>query len=467
MRKPYSKYKPSGIVWIGDIPDHWNEKRFGYLFSFGKGLNITKEDLLDEGVPCISYGEIHSKYGFEVNPQEHLLRCVSESYLKDFQKCLLEHGDFIFADTSEDLEGAGNFAYYNSNAIAFAGYHTILNKPKKCEHDPRYLAYLFESKPFRAQIQKEVSGTKVFSITKAILKDTVVLLPIKEEQQKIVAYLDEKISKLDTLIAKKTEFIERLKEKRTALISQVVTKGLPPEEAKMHGLPVNPKMKPSGVEWLGEIPEHWNEKRFGYLFSFGKGLNITKEDLLDEGVPCISYGEIHSKYGFEVNPQRHQLKCVSESYLKGSQKSLLVHGDFIFADTSEDLEGAGNFTYYNSNAIAFAGYHTILNKPKNRENDSRYLAYLFDSKPFRAQIQKEVSGTKVFSITKGILKDVVVLLPKNDEQTKIAEFLDKETIKIDSLVHLAESAIQNLLEYRSALITAAVTGKIDVREMSV
>lgn len=103
--------------------------------------------------------------------------------------------------------------------------------------------------------------------------------------------------------------------------------------------------KSSGVEWIGEIPEGWTEKRFCFLFSFKKGLSITKENLQDEGVPCVNYGEIHSKYGFEVDPKRHELKCVSADYLKNGQNSLLNYGDFVFADTSEDIEGSGNFTY--------------------------------------------------------------------------------------------------------------------------
>ena len=126
-----------------------------------------------------------------------------------------------------------------------------------------------------------------------------------------------------------------------------------------------PAYKDSGVEWLGEIPEHWETSRLRNVFSFSKGLTITKENLQEKGIYCVNYGEIHSKFGFEVNPEIHELKCVSEEYLLSDSSSLLKKGDFVFADTSEDIEGSGNFTYLNSDLSTFAGYHTIIGVTHN------------------------------------------------------------------------------------------------------
>src|SRR5690554_431126 len=137
MRK-YDSYKDSGIEWLEALPNHWELKRLKNIFSFGTGLSITKKNLLDAGVPCVNYGEIHSKYGFEVNPQVHILKCVEEEYLNTSKRSLLKKGDFIFADTSEDIEGSGNFTYLNSDIKVFAGYHTIAAKPK-CKINPRFI----------------------------------------------------------------------------------------------------------------------------------------------------------------------------------------------------------------------------------------------------------------------------------------------------------------------------------------
>lgn len=132
-----------------------------------------------------------------------------------------------------------------------------------------------------------------------------------------------------------------------------------------------PEYKDSGIDWLETIPAHWSTSKLRYTFSFGKGLTITKENLRDTGTPCVSYGEVHSKYGFEIDPARHPLKCVGDEYLKTSSYALLKKGDIVFADTSEDIDGSGNFTQLVSNEQVFAGYHTIIARPYNRES-SKY-----------------------------------------------------------------------------------------------
>ena len=253
--KPYDTYKDSGIGWIGKIPSHWEVKKFNYLFNFSRGLSITKQDLKDEGIPCVNYGEIHSKFGFKINPEEHFLKSVESDYMKSSSKSLLRRGNFVFADTSEDIEGSGNFTCLDSDTPTFAGYHTIIAIQRE-NNNYIYLAYFFDSLEFRNQIRSEVSGIKVFSITQSILKTTNVLLPPKSEQIAIALFLDHKTTEIDQLIADKKRLIEFYEEEKTAVINQAVTKGIDS----------NVKLKDSGIEWLGEIPEHWEVKRFRYFF---------------------------------------------------------------------------------------------------------------------------------------------------------------------------------------------------------
>ena len=144
--------------------------------------------------------------------------------------------------------------------------------------------------------------------------------------------------------------------------------------------------KDSGVEWLEKIPSHWELSKLRYMFSFGRGLTITKANLIDTGVPCVSYGEVHSKYGFEVDPKKHYLKCVDEEYLQSSSYALLTKGDLVFADTSEDIEGSGNFTQLVSDDLVFAGYHTVIARPFDRQC-SRFYAYLMVRDSLRAKIR--------------------------------------------------------------------------------
>jgi type I restriction enzyme S subunit len=242
----YAEYKDFGVMWVDQIPGHWETSKLRYLFSFGKGLTITKENLTDEGVPCVNYGEVHSKFGFEVSPEKHTLKCVDYGYLKSSSNALLKNGDFVFADTSEDIDGSGNFTQLTSDSDAFAGYHTIIARPedRKCT---RFLAYVFDSVEFRTQIRTAVKGVKVFSITQAILRNADIWLPTYKERDQIANFLDHETAKIDLLIEKQQGLIALLKEKRQAVIRHAVTKGLNP----------NAPMKDSGVEWLGEVPEHW------------------------------------------------------------------------------------------------------------------------------------------------------------------------------------------------------------------
>jgi len=452
MMKAYPEYTDSLIEGIDKIPSNWNVMRFRHLFSIGRGLGITKENLQDDGIPCVNYGEIHSKYGFELDLEKHPLKCVHEGYLESSPSSLLNKGDLVYADTSEDLEGSGNFTQLVSDEKTFAGYHTVIARQTR-NHDDRFLAYALDSDYCRNQIRRMVKGVKVFSITQTILKDTSILLPSYDEQRSISSFLDVNTSRIDNLIAEKETFIKLLSEKRQALIIHVVTKGLNP----------NVPMKDSGVEWIGEIPESWDVKRFRHLFSLGKGLTITKEHLRDRGIPCVNYGEIHSKYNFELDIERHPLKYVDEAYLDTDPSSLISAGDFVFADTSEDFDGCGNFTHLLNDAQVFAGYHTIIGRLE-RNHNSRYISYFLDSNEWRNQIRKMVKGVKVFSISQKILKDTVLFLPCEDEQNRAVEYLDRKIRLMKELEQETTDSIKLLQEHRVALISAAVTGKIDVRE---
>ncbi|MCL2364787.1 MAG: restriction endonuclease subunit S [Defluviitaleaceae bacterium] len=261
-------------------------------------------------------------------------------------------------------------------------------------------------------------------------------LPPRDEQDQIVRYLDWKVSQINKLINVKKRQIVILKEKRRNLIDSVIGNN----EGKKH--------------------------RFKNIFLLYKGLGITKADLRDEGIPCVNYGDIHSRYGFEVNPRCHALKNVDEFYLEQSPKSLLQNGDFIFADTSEDLVGSGNFTYLNSDVKTFAGYHTIIARA-SLQLKHRYVAYYFDSYKFRTQIRQRVNGVKVYSITRSILNSTFVELPNEAMQDRIVAMLDRACHAIDRSLELLNKELLLFAEYRIRLISDVVTGKKDVGDITI
>lgn len=439
----YSDYKDSGVPWLGEIPSHWEAKAIKRISRIHRGA--SPRPIAD------------SKY-FDDEGEYAWVRIAdvtaSDDYLLETTQRLSELG----ASLSVKMQPDQIFL-----SIAGSVGKPIITKIKACIHDgfvyfpdwdqsTRFLYYIFASgKPYlglgKLGTQLNLNTETVGSIKIGI--------PNLEEQQAIVNFLDTELEHIDTLIYRQQQLIEKLAEQRSAVITHAVTKGLDPDVP----------MKDSGVESIGDIPDHWHLTYNKYLFNFSRGLTITKADLIDEGIPCVSYGEVHSKYGFEVDPNIHPLKCVPESYAENFKYAVLKEGDFVFADTSEDYKGSGNFTHLNSKTLTMAGYHTVVMKQKHDHNH-RYLAYMFDSQAFRIQVINRVSGVKVFSVTQGILKRTPAWLPPRTEQNKIVIYLDKETQKIDQMSEATKGIIAKLQEYRSALITQAVTGKIDVRHIN-
>ncbi|EIC5480183.1 restriction endonuclease subunit S, partial [Campylobacter upsaliensis] len=316
-----------------------------------------------------------------------------------------------------------------------------------------YFKFLFKSSFFISTLNIHKIGIREGqNISYASLQYTPIPLPPLQKQKEIAEFLDSKCEKIQNYIDKKQKLITLLQEKKQALINEAVTKGLNP----------NIESKNSGIEYLGLIPHHWEVKKLKILFSLGNGLNITKQDFVSYGIPCVSYGEIHSKYPCRLDTSIHKLPYVSETYLADKPQSLLTKGDFVFADTSEDIEGSGNFTSIQSYVPVFAGYHTIILKPKTSEINDLYFSFLFDSFGIRSQIRKEVCGVKVFSITKSILKEIQCLLPPLQEQKEIAEFLDKKCEKINSVIEKTKKQIELIKEYKNTLINEAVCGRINL-----
>jgi len=417
--KKYDSYKNSGVEWIGEIPEHWESIKLKYVLSIQSGKGITNEQFVENGE-------------FEIYGGNGILG-KTDSYTNDGLDIIIGRvgalcGNVRLVDGKKWISDNALLAKTTQN-------HYFI---EKC------LKVLDLNRLANKNAQPLITGTMV--------KDQYIGLPSIEEQTQIAIYLDHKTKQIDTLISKKQQFITLLQEERIAVINQAVTKGLDPKV----------KMKESGIDWLGEIPEHWEVKKLKLIFNSSKGLTITKENLESEGIPCVNYGEIHSKFGFELDIDKHQLKYVNPTYLESDYKSLIQNGDFVFADTSEDISGAGNFTYLKSNHEIFAGYHTIILRALVNI-ESRYFAYQYDSIPYRTQIRQSVKGIKVFSITQGILKNTSLWIPPLDEQKQIIQFLDIETDRILRLINSAKKEIELLKEYKTALISEVVTGKIDVR----
>mgnify|MGYP006081532571 CR=1 FL=1 len=441
--KPYPEYKDSVADWVEAIPTHWEISKLRYMFTFSKGLTITKENLADEGVPCVNYGEVHSKYGFEVDPTIHPLKCVSEDYLKSSPNALLSQGDLVFADTSEDIEGSGNFTQLASKRPVFAGYHTIIARPndKQCS---RFYAYVLDSQELRTQIRHAVKGVKVFSITQAILRGVDIWLPTLEERKKIASFLDHETAKIDTLIDKQQQLITLLKEKRQAVISHAVTKGLNPKAP----------MRDSGVEWLGEVPAHWEVLCLSRVGKVGQGCSFS-----------------HSIQGQEAG-ELPWFKCMDMNSA-GNEEIMNLAANYVDYDLAENIGApifpAGTVVFPRVGAALLTNKRRILSRSSVVDDNiytfspskihSRF-AYMFLQLIDMASL---CSPGLVPTITFGAINNIRLTMPSLSEQQKIVDYVDSQTIKMEALVQKAEFAISLMRERRTALISAAVTGKVDVR----
>lgn len=448
-----AKMKDSGVEWIGEIPEGWEVRPLKSIFSFGKGLPITKENLTEKGISVISYGQIHSKNNSGTKLQSDLFRYVDSSYLESGSNSLVHKGDFIFADTSEDLEGCGNCVYVDDETELFAGYHTVVLQTKE-SNENKYLAYLFKTDEWRKQIREKLVEVKLYSITRKVLKTTTVLLPPKETQQKIATYLDGKCSQIEQTIQNQQQVIEKLKAYKQSLITEAVTGKVKIQNGKVAGK--YELYKDSGVEWIGEIPSGWEVKKLKYIAdSFSKGSGITKDEIVINGdTPCVRYGELYTKYDY------HFSKCETRTNLEIIETpKYFSHGDVLFTCTGELVEEIGKSIAYLGNEKCLAGGDIIVLK---HSQDPMFMGYALDSKYVQGQKSFGKTKLKVVHISSGEIAGLLIALPPKEEQKSIAEYLDKTCATIDSAIEQKQKLIEKLTEYKKSLIYECVTGKREV-----
>lgn len=432
------KMKDSGVEWIGDIPEEWEVvpnkrimkkvKNICEIYKDEKVLSLTMNGVIVRDLENPS-GKMPLTFdGYQYVEKNNLLMCLFDIDVTPRCIGIIENNGITSPAYSQfELTNDADIKYYYY-------YYLNLDYTKELLHLAKNLRH---------------------SLTEGQLGEVYVPMPSKEEQTQIASYLDKKCNKIDQTIEKEKQVIEKLKEYKQSVITEAVTKGLNPDV----------KMKDSGVEWIGEIPEHWQVVKLKQVFSFRKGLSITKDNLVEKGVKVISYGQIHSKNNNGVSIDDSLIRYVGNEYLEMGKQSLVLKNDFIFADTSEDLEGAGNCVFVDSDEEIFAGYHTIILAPIKRESipNWRYFAYLYKTDCWRSQIRSRVSGIKLFSITQKILKQAEVIMPDINEQQKIIDYLDNKCSSIDKLISNKEKVIDKLTEYKKSLIYECVTGKREVQ----
>lgn len=286
--------------------------------------------------------------------------------------------------------------------------------------------------------------------------------PPVAEQKQIAAFLDWKTGQIDALITKKKELLEKLKEKRLAVITQAVTKGLPSTGS---GQASAATMKDSGIPWLGQVPEHWEVKRLRFLLCerFANGL-FKKAEFWGDGTRIVNVTDLYIHNDLVDEARLGRLECNADEL----QAYAANHGDFFVVRSSLKLEGIGkSAALLNPTEPTVFECHIVRGRPNLDEVHPRFLNLFMNSTYARQYFMTRSNVVTMATIDQERIKNLVVALPGYDEQQRISEYLDKKTARIDSMATAVESAIARLTEYRIALITAATTGKIDVRQVAV
>lgn len=432
MAKTYDIYKDSSVAWIEEIPSRWKVGLVGRYFDEIKNPNTNQEEtntLQFKMGNIISKKDGDSKY----NPE------TIEAYN------IVEPGTIMIngLNLSFDLISQ-RVAQVHEKGVITSTYLAL--KPKEGMKSD-YAKYLLKAYDNNKALHAMGRGLRA-TLSYGTFRSEPVLVPSDNEQQSIAIFLDQKCNEIDSLISLQEEIISELQAYKQAVITEAVTKGLDP----------NAKMKDSGVEWIGEIPEGWDVKPFKYIFKTGKGLSFTKADLVNEGVPVISYGQVHSKQNKGTQIVDSLIRFVPVEMTLNSPLAKVHIGDFIFADTSEDLEGCGNCVYIDKEIGLYAGYHSVIAHAQSKSSNL-YLAYLFLTNCWRSQIRSCVSGIKVLSISQSIINQTTVILPHLSEQRAITSYLDEKTAQIDSLISLKQKKIAELKDYKKSIIYEYVTGK--------
>lgn len=425
--KSYPEYKTSGIEWLGELPKSWKVKRLKYVFK-----NLDSKRIPLSGEERSVMAKTYPYYG-----ASGIIDAVE---------------DYIF---SEDLllvaeDGANLLSRSTPLAFIAKGKYWVNNHAHILKPFCGSLIF-WEGVLTTYDYTPLISGAAQPKLTAEALANIDLPTPPLAEQQAIASFLDRETSRIDGLLEKKGRQIELLREKRAAMISHAVTRGLDP----------NVKLKPSNIPWLGDIPKHWEMTPLRYLGRCQNGINIGAQ-FFGTGFPFVSYGDVFNNIELPCNV----IGLVQSSKNDRIQYSVIT-GDVFFTRTSETVEDIASacVCFQTISDAAFAGF-LIRFRPHSLRLNICFSKYLFQNVSLRAFFVKEMNLVTRASLSQDLLKRLPVLLPPESEQQAIAKYLDKQTERIDSIIAKVESSIKKLTEYRTALISAAVTGKIDVRKVA-
>lgn len=434
----YPVYKDSGVEWLGDVPEHWTITllKRGYEVVLGKMLQPDARCDDDEFLPYLRAANIQLS-GVDTVDVKYMWFSAEEK-----RSLLLRRGDLLVSEGGDvgrsaiwDFDGEECYFQNSINRVRSIG-----------GNNTRFLYFWMMAIKNNGYIDIICNKSTIAHFTAEKVAAVPLLIPAKSEQAQIARFLDHETARIDALIEEQQRLIELLREKHQAVISQAVTKGLDP------AVP----MKDSGVEWLGDVPAHWSVVPFGLACGYQEGPGIMAVDFRDEGVPLVRISGVQGRW---VTLQGcNYLDSVKVDgkwgHFRLERGDLIISGSASMGLVSEVSEEAVG-------AVAYTGLIRLV--PKVGISDRDFIRSVVGSYQFFAQIDLLKAGSTIQHFGPTHLSQMRVVLPPLDEQIRVAAYVDRVSVQFDQLLDVAVKTNDLLQERRSALISAAVTGKIDVR----
>lgn len=430
--KRYDSYRPSGIDWIGDIPQHWEVKRLRFVCEFRNGYTPSKAnpDFWTNGtIPWYRMDDIRDTGRYLDEAKQY----VTEEAVKGGG--LFEAGSFILATTAT----IGEHAMLIVDSLANQQFTNLKIRKSLAQalNKEFFFYYLYVIDDFC----KSSTRTATFpAMNMEDLRNFGVAIPPIEEQIKIVNYIDKKCGAIDKVIATHRRRVALLGELKQSIITQAVTRGLNPDAT----------FRPSGINWIGDVPQHWETSPLKYTGEFGNGLTFSPEDVCEDGIIVLR----------SQNIQDSKLDFFDNLFVKDCPEKLLVKpNDIIICSRNGSVNLVGKCAKVTSSIVATFGAFMMRYRPNI---NSSFAFYLFQS------AYKEYRGlfatTTINQLTKDSINQMYVTIPPLSEQEAIAEYLDKKCATIDKSIAKAEREIELLTELKQSIISEAVTGKIKVTD---
>ncbi|WP_300024351.1 restriction endonuclease subunit S [uncultured Maribacter sp.] len=431
----YQSYKPSKTIWLDQIPEHWQETDLRMLFADNRRKNVG---LIEKNLLSLSYGKLKRK------DIDNATGLVPESF-EGYQ--IIEEGYIIlrFTDLQNDKKSL-RVGYVNEKGIITSAY---IGLSPKTDLDSKYYYYLLHYLDKFKYYYNLGGGVRQSLSYKDFGRETIIV-PSKKEQITIAKFLDYKTEKINRFITKKKQLIKLLNEQKAAIINQAVTKGINP----------NVPMKDSGIEWLGEIPEHWEVRKLKYVANCFPS-NVDKHSKEEEKeVRLCNYTDVY-KNDFITNDMKLMIATAKDDQIK---KFALKKDDVIItkdSETADDIANPALVIEDLENVIC--GYHLSIMRPYSKLK-GEYLLRALQCKPINVQFELCSNGVTRVGLGVADMKKAEIPLPPLEEQENITNFIQRELNTLNKTISTIEKEITLVEEYKTALIAEAVTGKIDVRD---